>query len=231
MVRARIGSASLLRLVDRGVNKQKVRTKYTSYEEVVDMVLMTPGKPSLLAAKFNFSEKWVRTLQRFIAGTYLTFPLLVLGGLARHASERPPLFCVSRFAYDETGEKLTLNIAKQKEQRSVWQVMVARMMILIGWWDADVGRCTMWNFDVVLPTLLVASANADNLFRAIFVTRVWHQCGPLCASSSRRRSMWLIYTKLTGRMPALDCGPISWTRTRTTASSTAPSSAGSTRHS
>ena len=142
--------------------------KYTNYDEVVDMVLMTQGKPFVLACKFNLSVKWVRTLQRFTAGAYLAFQTRTLGKLVQHAGERQPLLVVSRFGYDETGEKLTINLGKHTEQRSVWQVLVARMMILVGWWDAAAGRCTTWNFDIVLPTLLVASPNADNLYRAMF---------------------------------------------------------------
>ena len=60
---------------------------------------------------------------------------------------------VTRLAWDETGEKITLQIdptANACQQRSVWQVMVARMKFIIGW-AADQVAPAYWrpNADIV----------------------------------------------------------------------------------
>lgn len=52
-------------------------------------------------------------------------------------------------------------------ERSVWEVMVARTRIFVGWCGADGAEATTLRFDVLLPQLLVPTSSADNMNRAL----------------------------------------------------------------
>jgi hypothetical protein len=124
---------------------------------------MQTGRLTAVANACNISRDWASLLRRFASAAFLDLQNKSLGRLAQAASEVKPLFCMSRLAYDETGERLTTN---ENEQTSVWQVLIARVVIVVGWW-VD-GRCEVVKSEVVLPSALVASPNADNIYRTLF---------------------------------------------------------------
>ncbi len=123
----------------------------------------TGGTNGTLARAWNISKSWIAVLRRFTACAYLELQCKSLSKLVQAAASQQPLFCMSRLAYDETGERLT---TKDAHQTSVWQVMIARMEVCVGWWDGH--QCNAVTCDIVLPTALVASANAENIYRTLF---------------------------------------------------------------
>ena len=114
-----------------------------------------------IGAIFQLDTKWVRILRRFVAAAYLHYQNLALGQLVEAARARPPLFTMARIAYDETGEKLTLPL----QGSSVWQVMVARIELIVGW-RGEQGNQVV-KFSAILPNMLVVSPNAANIYHSL----------------------------------------------------------------
>ena len=100
-----------------------------------------------------------------MAMTFLHYQHFAIGHLAEICQTRRPLFCMHRLAFGETGERLAIPCAGI-ETASVWQVLVARLQLYVGWND-DVGQQALV-CKVVLPCLLVASPNAANIYHALF---------------------------------------------------------------
>ena len=139
------------------------RLRGVSYDQVADLAYIQTGRLTAVANACNISKERGSILRRFASAAFLDLQNKSLGRLAQAASELKPLFCMSRLAYDKTGERLTTH---ENAQTSVWQVFIARMDIVVGWW-VD-GRCKVVRSEVVLPSALVASPNADNIDRTLF---------------------------------------------------------------
>ena len=93
------------------------------------------------------------------ASRFLDQQLVRLGELVKLAHQCTPDFVVSRLAWDETGE--VLNIPGLGGQ-STWQVMVARMRLIIGW--LPVGSSTensrILDWTLVLPPVVLRTPSA-----------------------------------------------------------------------
>lgn len=62
------------------------------------------------AAIFGISPRHSRRMLVYAADCFMTTQLKCLGALVKLCCERPPDIVISRLAWDETGEKLTLNV-------------------------------------------------------------------------------------------------------------------------
>ena len=211
-------SAGMLKVVRRGL-LARGHNKYTvTSSDIIDMAFHHRQGSKVVAAIYAISPTWVNTLRKFTAAAYLHYQHWGLGQLAELARHRPPLFTLSRLAYDETGEKLTLPLGDMTNA-SVWQVLVARLELIVGWSDAS-GQPVI-KFSAVLPTLLVASPNAANIYHSLFFHT---QLAPLHTALMMLQAastwavdlqetdgayacdrLWAHMLKLRGRSPTLDC--------------------------
>lgn len=152
-----------LKLVCRG-SKRGVGGRHRSvpFQEVLDIAYDTKRRPTDLAAQHDISAQWIRVLQNFVAMAYLHAQNKLLGKLVRLCQRQRPAFCLRRLAWDETGQhvSLTMEGATAEQERSVWNVLVGRMTVILGFAD------TTLKLDLVLPQLLVTSPSAEHIHNA-----------------------------------------------------------------
>ena len=99
--------------------------------------------------------------------SYLMCQNLLMGALLALCIANPPLFVLCRTKWDETGEEITLSQGdafNPDQTRGVWQVLVARMTLVVGWRDTPhVAYVTL-----AIPQLLILSVGADHMWAALF---------------------------------------------------------------
>ena len=155
-----------LRLSLRGDQRAALGCKHrsVSFEEICGIAEQTQERDTSLALLHSISTTWVRQLRVFFASAYLALQSRMLGQLVELSRSCKPAFVLRRLSFDETGQKLTLSVpgCSAEQECSVWQVMVARLAVTIGWDGRGV-----YNFDIVLPPLLVTSTSAEHIYRAL----------------------------------------------------------------
>jgi hypothetical protein len=117
---------------------------------------------------FVVTPKWVAALQVLAAETFLHFRRLMLGRIIRLCEDHPPKFAISRTAWDETGEKLALDVpgADAGVRRSCWQIMVAKVRLIVGF-GPDL-RSSVIDFTFVVPPIAIATPSADQIYNALW---------------------------------------------------------------
>ena len=84
------------------------------------------------------------------------------------------MVCILRLAYDETGQQMTVpyggNHTRPEQQAGVWQIMVVRLHVAVGWWSGN-GAVQVCQFEVVMPAFLVPSPSAEHIYRTFFSSR------------------------------------------------------------
>ena len=144
---------------DRNVNVKKVlklcsgraegklSSKLASHEDLLDMALgkeLGVNKCTAVALSEGITRQWVRVCRNVVAAAYLHWQAKTLGYLIRICQAHRPLFAFARYAWDETGEPLTVPVCKEmrlEHQIGVWQVMVSRLRIVLVWGAEHGGRC------------------------------------------------------------------------------------------
>ncbi len=88
------------------------------------------GRSSQLAVRHELDPRWVSVLQHFAAAAYQWRQMRLLGLLLQYCNVHKPAVLVRRWAWDETGQKLTTSLgAESNQERSTWQVCVMRMQV------------------------------------------------------------------------------------------------------
>ena len=120
----------------------------------------TGDKATACAARFGLTKLWVQLMRSWVCSVYLTLQHFVLGKLAVAAQAVRPLCTLVRLAYDETGEKLNLAVdgLSAGQNTSVWQVLVARLEVIV-----VLGRLRTFRHTCVPPSPLVPTPNAENI--------------------------------------------------------------------
>jgi hypothetical protein len=148
----------------------KKRGSWMSNTDVLDLAFGDNAKfrRSHLAAMFVVTPKWVTALQVLAAETFLHFQRLMLGRIIRLCEDHPPKFAISRTAWDETGEKLTLDVpnANANMQRSCWQIMVAKVRLIVGF-GPDLQNSVI-DFTFVIPPIAITTPSADQIYNALW---------------------------------------------------------------
>eukprot|EP00973_Karenia_brevis_P009858 1332937-Karenia_brevis.AAC.1 len=89
------------------------------------------------------------------------------------ASPVRPTFTALHELWDETGEKITLNVVPgttRHQRASIWQIMVMRIEVMIGWLhgqgpaSADDMVITM---DVVIPPIPLLGTSSEDMFSGL----------------------------------------------------------------
>lgn len=133
-------------------------------------------RSSDLAAQYSIDRVWVRHVRACVAALCLQTQSLVLGCLMARATAERPSFVGIRLGWDETGEKVQVDLGvafatPDKLTVGTWNVMVTRLRLIICWGEES------YDFAFVLPPLLVASTSAANLYYGIhrhaFYQPVW----------------------------------------------------------
>ena len=99
----------------------------------------------------------------FVAYSFYVFQLLCLGQLCRLCTSKPPDFCISRIGWDETGEK----IKAAGSVSSVWQVVVSRVRIVLGWVQLD-GNPIIIDWTLIMPFILVPTSSAAAIYHGLY---------------------------------------------------------------
>lgn len=79
-----------------------------------------------LADQYNVSRTWILAVFPFMAAAYLQAQLIILGCLVAKAALEAPSCFGWRLAWDETGQKLTVQMKDSNDQLTV-HLMVARL--------------------------------------------------------------------------------------------------------
>jgi len=104
----------------------------------------------------------------FVAFAYQWRQLRLLGELIKFCVGQRPPFVVRRWAWDETSQRVTLNLpgVSADHQRSSFQVMAMRQKIAIGFENQH------FVFELAFPQLLVTSTSAAGMWRALHTPNV-----------------------------------------------------------
>jgi hypothetical protein len=90
---------------------------------------------------------------------------MALGKLVSLCTAQAPMFCFARLAWDETGQKLTLQLPgfNTEQMASTWHVLVARLTLYVTW--AGGGSCSC---HVVMPPCILSSTSAALIHNGLF---------------------------------------------------------------
>ena len=160
-----------------------------SFKDMVDLAYQPSARCSAFASQFKVSKRHVLRVATMVAAEYLRLQLLLLGALVARARSSRPVFFGSRLAWDETGERVTLQVpgATQEQQNSVWHILVSRLKLVVAWSRPDgvtlpIHHCPRFcevplRFCGVAPrvceasllsTLVVPSTSAASIFSQLF---------------------------------------------------------------
>ena len=148
--------------------RSKKKTKLSA-KDLLDVGYSPSVKVTSMACIKNISKAWVRAIIMIVAAWYLAVQNLVLGSLVLHCHQHKPLLVITRLVWDETGERLTMPVkgSRKGARTSVWQVMVARMVLLVGWWDEG-STLKVFRFPIVFAPLIVSDVKAATIHGTLF---------------------------------------------------------------
>jgi hypothetical protein len=123
------------------------------------------GKSYISAIQHDVSRIWAMTVRLAIASAYISCQNMALGKLVSLCKAQAPMFCFSRLAWDETGQKLTLQLQgfHTEQMASTWHVLVARLTLYVTW--AGGGSCSC---HVVMPPCILSSTSAALIHNGLF---------------------------------------------------------------
>ena len=124
----------------------------------------TPPNPTHAALQLGISTRSVVRMRMVLAAYILKSQLRLLDSLIGIATLCPPLFCISREAWDETGHVCTFRTEHDNpdtEGRARWEVMVLRISICIGW-EPRIGRQPMF-YECVIPPMVLPTTSASSM--------------------------------------------------------------------
>ena len=139
---------------------------------MLDIGFASRWRSQELAAVHAVSKSWVRALRLYVVSMCLACQNLVLGSIIMMACRDAPFFLMTRLAWDETGEKVTVGV--DTTETSVWQVLVARLRMIIAWKVPSGFRTFSYVF--ILPPLIVPSTGAASIWHTLFFSQL---TGPL----------------------------------------------------
>ena len=117
------------------ISKKKGKNSWLASSEMLEMTLGAQANRSIaeVAAVTGISGVWARVVRNSIAACYLNKQGLAMGHLIRLCREHRPALCVSRFAWDETGQKICMGLPSYsaEQQVSTWQVACCIAIIII----------------------------------------------------------------------------------------------------
>jgi len=115
-----------------------------------------------------------RRVKMYVADCLLQAQLHCLGWLCKLCTENPPDIVLSRLAWDETGEVLTLCLPTSRgsteQQRSTWHIMVARVRLIVGWLPEGKPPVVI-DWTLTVPPVVVRTPSAAELYHSLF-----HSC-------------------------------------------------------
>ena len=126
---------------------------------------MTPPNIRAAAAQLDIDDRTLRRMRSVASSYVMSSQLLVLGQLIAMAEVYPPLFIVTREAWDETTQECQFRTSPDQtktEARGRWEVMVCRVTVCLGW-SADSGRRPMV-MHFVIPPVVIPTTSAANMY-------------------------------------------------------------------
>ena len=140
-------------------------------QEMLDIAFS--GRRSVdLAAQHQISVAWAMALRLYMSALVLASQNLLLGSIIMMASRHQPLAVLTRLAWDETGEKMTLG--EDKGELSTWHVLVSRLRLVILWRGPS--GVSAFSYVFILPPLVVPSTAAGSIWHSLFFSPL---TGPL----------------------------------------------------
>ncbi|CAK0907198.1 unnamed protein product, partial [Prorocentrum cordatum] len=164
----------MVRRVGGATGKPEVTSRLFSHGAILDVAYSWGAHPATVAAVHDISVPWVRCMRQVMAAAYMYYQNKALGAIVVAARARRPSFCISRLAFDETGERITVPVKQgdtTSDECATWHVLVARLTIYIGWHSDEHGT-TVVKHTVVLPNLVVASPSAPHIHAVLFRHKV-----------------------------------------------------------
>ena len=156
-----------LRAVHReeGDTKGQGKHRFIGMQEIANISFHSEWRPIILSKVFSLSKAWVSSLQRLGVDALLSAQIDMLAELIRLCSKHRPLITASRYAWDETTEKVSLeirNAGTSEQQRSSHHVGVSRLTLYIYWLEIQ----TPIQFDIIVPPVTLMSTTAQGIWSA-----------------------------------------------------------------
>lgn len=134
----------------------------------VEAAFKSPPNTEHAGLQLGVHRRTVTRMRCVVAEFLLDLQLKMLASLVALATASPPLFCISREAWDETGQVCIFRIdssSSASQARSRWEVMVYRCSICIGWGDGSGKSPLVYEF--VLPPVIIPSTSAANMYYSL----------------------------------------------------------------
>ncbi|CAK0818791.1 unnamed protein product [Prorocentrum cordatum] len=168
-------SNSALRLCIRRRTKTgqtRAESRLFSMGGVLEVAYDYGSRPAVVAALHGISVNSVQTMRRVTAAAFLHCQHLGLGQLVKLCQHTKPSFVISRLAFDETGEKLTVPVPGTSGDaagtNNARHIFVARLSLHVGWTGRAGMDETVVRQDLVLPNLIFAAPNAPQIIANLF---------------------------------------------------------------
>ena len=116
------------------------------------------------ALSLGVARRSVVRMRQVMAQFILQYQLCLLDGLIGLATLHPPLFCITREAWDETGHVCgfrTEHDDPSTDSKARWEVMVVRVSICLGW-DPRSGRQPVF-YECVIPPVVIPTTSAASM--------------------------------------------------------------------
>lgn len=166
----RLSETSLARCAPR------IHCRFFTWAAMVALAGQRIKNRSILATMYGCSRQTVRRVQCSVALVMLLTQVVTLRKILKCVDhiERQPSFFGQVDAWDETGERVALNLisgATLEQQSSVWQVMVSKVSFCFGWIaENDQQWEYVTHMDIIIPPIPLFSASAANIYYGL----VWH---------------------------------------------------------
>ena len=147
-----------------------------------DMLDLTFGRDSCFRSHVSgvvhgIHPSHARRVKIYVADCLLQAQLHCLGWLCKLCIESPPDIVLSRLAWDETDEVLTMCLPTSRrsaeQQRSTWHIMVPRVRLIVGWLPEGKPPAVI-DWTLIVPPVAVRTPSAAELYYSLFHGRMTH---------------------------------------------------------
>ena len=149
-------------LLEKSFNSSLSQRFRIDRQTVLDCAFTLTSSPiPALTLKLSCSRRSVKRMLCMVASYFFLHQNAMIGLVVARARKEPPRWTMYRLCWDETGEKMKIPLIASSLKTTVWHILVARLRLVI---------CfdRVYDYRLVLPTLVVASPSAACIYYQLF---------------------------------------------------------------
>ena len=144
------------------------RERACDVDSYASAAFRTPVNSAHAGLQLGVHRKTVQRMRLVASQHLMENQLKILGMLIALATAHPPLFCVTREAWDETSQLMIFRPDANDEEtafRAKWEVMVLRVSVCMGWGPSS-GREPLF-YEFIVPPVVLPTTSAANMFYSL----------------------------------------------------------------